>query len=73
MPLSQKNFVICGPEFGLENVGKVALIHQVLYRDKSAGCDYRNHLRICMEHLNFSSCPVYLDAWMRPSLKDDGS
>ena len=26
-PSSQKDYVICGPEFGLENVGKVALIH----------------------------------------------
>lgn len=26
-PSSQKDYIICGPEFGLENVGKVALIH----------------------------------------------
>lgn len=26
-PSSQKDYVICGPEFGLENVGKRALIH----------------------------------------------
>jgi hypothetical protein len=26
-PSSQKNYIICGPEFGLENVGKRALIH----------------------------------------------
>ena len=30
-PSSQKDFIICGPEFGLENVGCVALIHQALY------------------------------------------
>ena len=29
-PSSQKDYVICGEEFGLENVGKVALIHRVL-------------------------------------------
>lgn len=26
-PSSQKDFIICGPEFGLDNLGKVALIH----------------------------------------------
>jgi hypothetical protein len=26
-PSSQKDYIICGPEFGIENVGKVALIH----------------------------------------------
>jgi hypothetical protein len=29
-PSSCKNYIICGPEFGLENVGKVALIHCAL-------------------------------------------
>jgi hypothetical protein len=36
--------VICGPEFGIENVGKVALIHRALYGGKSAGRDFKNHL-----------------------------
>ena len=36
-PSSQKDYVICGPEFGLENVGKVALIQSALYGGKSAG------------------------------------
>ena len=42
-PSSQKDYIICGPEFGLENVGKVALIHRALYGGKSAGRDFRNH------------------------------
>ena len=36
-PSSQKDYIICGPEFGLENIGKVALIHRALYGGKSAG------------------------------------
>ena len=36
-PSSQKDFIICGPEFGLENVGRVALIHRALYGGKAAG------------------------------------
>ena len=44
-PLSQKHYVICGAEFGLENVGKVALIRRALYGGKSDRRDFRNNLR----------------------------
>ena len=64
---------MCGPEFGLENVGKAALIHRALYGGKTAGRDFRNHLRACMWHLGFMSCPADPDVWMRPALKADGS
>jgi hypothetical protein len=43
-PSSQKDYIHCGPEFGIDNVGKVALIHRALYGGKSAGKDFRNHL-----------------------------
>lgn len=46
-PSSKKHYIICGPEFGVENVGQVALIHQALYGGKTAGRDFRNHLRSC--------------------------
>ena len=72
-PSSQKDYIICGPEFGLENVGKVALIQRALYGGKSAGKDFRNHLRSCMLHLEFESCPADPDVWMRPARKADGS
>jgi hypothetical protein len=72
-PSSQKDYIVCGPEFGLENVGKVALIHRALYGGKSAGRDFRNHLRSCMRHLDFVSCPADPDVWMRPALKSDGT
>ena len=42
-PSSQKDFIICGEEFGLENVGKVALIHWALYGGKKAGRKFSNH------------------------------
>ena len=72
-PSSQKDYIICGPEFGLENVGRVALIHRALYGGKTAGRDFRNHLRSCMRHLDFISCPADPDVWMRPAKKSDGS
>ena len=40
---------------------------------KPSGKDFRNHLRSCMQFLNFTSCPADPDAWMRPAIKSDGS
>ena len=72
-PSSQKDYIVCGPEFGLENVGRTALIHRALYGGKTAGRDFRNHLRSCMRHLSFKSCPADPDVWMRPAKKSDGT
>ena len=72
-PTSQKNYIICGPEFGIENVGKVAIMHRAVYGGKTSGRDFRNHLRSCMHHLKFSSCPADPDVWMRPAIRSDGS
>ena len=49
-PSSQKHYIICGPEFGHENIGKKALIKRALYGGKTAGRDFRNNLRECMKH-----------------------
>ena len=35
-PTSQKHYIICGPEFGMENVGKVAIMHKVVYGGKTS-------------------------------------
>jgi hypothetical protein len=72
-PSSQKDYIFCGPEFGIENVGKVALIRRALYGGKSAGKACRNHLRSCMRHLDFTSCLADPDVWMRPAKRSDGS
>ena len=72
-PTSQKHYIICGPEFGMENVGKVAIMHRAVYGGKTSGRDFRNHLRSCMEFINFTSCPADPDVWMRPAIKSDGT
>lgn len=72
-PSSEKHYIICGIEFGLEHVGKVALIRRALYGGKSSGADFWKHLRSCMNHLGFKSCRGDPDIWMRPAQKDDGS
>jgi hypothetical protein len=69
----RKDYIICGPEFGVENEGKVALIHRAIYGGKSAGRDFRNHLRSCMHHIAFKSCPADPDVWMRSAIKSDGT
>eukprot|EP00957_Ditylum_brightwellii_P092857 7069095-Ditylum_brightwellii.AAC.1 len=73
VPSSQKHYIVCGAEFGLENVGRQALIMKALYGGKSAGKDFCNHLRECMRHLGFVSCPTDPDVWMRPAIHSDGS
>ena len=72
-PSSQKDYIICGPEFGIENTGGTALIHRALYSGKVAGRDFRNHLHSCMEFLNFKSCLADPDVWMRPQLRVMGT
>ena len=36
-PSSEKHFIYCGEEFGIEHVGSVALIRRALYGEKAAG------------------------------------
>ena len=72
-PTSQKHYIICGQEFGIENDGKVAIIHRAVYGGKTSRRDFRNHLRSCMQFLNFTSCPADPDVGMRPAIKSDGS
>ena len=72
-PASERHYIICGPEFGIENIGRVALIKRALYGGKSAGHDFWVHLRSCMEFLGFDSCKADPDLWMRPKVKSDGS
>jgi hypothetical protein len=71
-PTSVKHYIICGREFGLEHEGKRALIVRALYGGKTAGRDFRNHLRDCMDTLKFQPCLADPDVWMRPSCKDGG-
>ena len=70
---SQKEYIICRPEFGVENIGQTALIHCALYGVMAAGRDFRNHLCSYMELLNFKLCLADPDVWMRPVIKSNGN
>ena len=71
-PSSEKHCVMCGPEFGLENIGKRALIIRALYGGKSAGADYWRHVRAAMTEMGFHSCKADPDVWLRPGVTADG-
>ena len=71
-PSSEKDYIIYGPEFGLENVGKVALIKRALYGGKVAGRDFWHHLRSCMDFLGFVSCLGDPNVWRRATTKQNG-
>ena len=45
---SQKHYIICGPEFEMENVCKAAIMHKTVYGGKTSRRDFRNHLRSCI-------------------------
>ena len=45
---------------------------RALYGVKSSGADFRNHLRDCMEHLDFLSCLGDDEVWRRPAFKSNG-
>ena len=73
-PSSEKHYIICGAEFGLENIGKAGLIRRALYGGNSSGADFWKHLCSCMKHLKFNSCKADPDIWMREGAQsNDGS
>ena len=73
-PTSEKHYVVCGPEFGQENVGRHAIITRALYGGKAAGRDYWLFLRKFMQRLGFQSSRGDPDVWFRENKrKSDGS
>ena len=66
-PSTEKHFIVCGQEFGLENEGCVAVIERALYGGKCAGRDYWHHLRKLMNQLGFQSSRADPDVWYRES------
>ena len=72
-PTSEKHYIVCGPEFGEENIGKRALITRSIYGSRVAGRDFWLHFRACMSELGFTSSKGDPDVWFRPATKKDGT
>ena len=73
VPSSQKDYIVCSTEFGIENVVKHALFWRALYGGKSARKDFQNRLRSCIRRLDFASCPANPDVWKRPAKHSNGT
>lgn len=72
-PTSEKNYIVCGPEFGQSMIGRTAILEGSVYGGRVAGRDYWLHLRKCMSSLGFSSSLGDPDVWYRPAVKKDGT
>ena len=72
-PTSEKHFVICGPEFGIDNIGKKAIVTRALYDGKVSERDCWHHLWSCMNFLGFEYSQADPDVWMRESIRKYGS
>ena len=72
-PTSEKHFIICGPEFGIENIGNKALITRDLYGNKFSGRDFWHHFRSCMKFLGFESSYANPEVLIRESVQEDGN
>ena len=71
-PTSEKHFIICGTDFGIENIGKKAIITRSLYGRKAAERDFWYHLKSYMKILDFDSSRADPGVWMRESVRKDG-
>lgn len=71
-PTSEKHYIICGDEFGIEHKGKVAVITKALYGGKYAGRDYWKHMQSLMSFLGFTSCKADSNVWMRKAITEEG-
>ena len=69
-PTTEKHWTIAGPEWGFRK-GTKMLVVRALYGIKSAGREFRNHLRDCMWTLGYESCPADQDVWMRETKSFD--
>jgi hypothetical protein len=72
-PSSEKHFIICSEEWGLQNLDKRAIIDRAIYGSRVAGRDFWLHLRTCMEGIDFQSSKGDPDVWYRAATKSDGT
>jgi Reverse transcriptase (RNA-dependent DNA polymerase) len=70
----EKIYVICGPEFGDQNIGRKAIIVRALYGLKSSGAAWRACLaEVLRDQLGFQPCRANNDVWFRPAQRPDGT
>ena len=63
-PCEEKMWTNLGQEFGVD-AGKSAILTCALYRLKSAGASFGNHIVDCMMTLGYLPCKADLDLWYK--------
>ena len=63
-PCEEKIWTKLGPEFGVD-AGKSPILTCALYRLKSAGTSFGNHVMDCMRTLGYLPCKADLDLWYK--------
>ncbi len=61
----EKVFVRCGPEFGPELEGCIAIIKKSLYGLKSSGAQWHAHFAKTLHTMGFTSTQFDNDVWIR--------
>jgi Reverse transcriptase (RNA-dependent DNA polymerase) len=64
-PCQEKVYTICGREFGIQNIGPIAVIIKAFYGLKTSAYAWREHLSQTLRDTSFWSCLADNDVWMR--------
>jgi hypothetical protein len=68
----EKVHTICGPEFGPQYIGRIAVIHKALYGLKSSGVAWHAKFAGTLCDLQFTSSLADPDVWFRTAIKSNG-
>ena len=61
----EKVFIIAGPEFGDELMGKTLIIHKALYGMKSSSARFHEHLSATLLSMEYKPSKADYDLWMK--------
>jgi hypothetical protein len=72
-PPKEKIYTKCGPEFGPQHEGRLAIIVRALYGLKSSASSWRSFLaQVLEEDLKFKMCKADNDVWFKAAKKTNG-
>jgi hypothetical protein len=69
---AEKVYTTEGKEFGPGKAGRPVLIVRALYRLRSSGKVWREHMASTLRNYGYKSCKADPDVWMWPKTKPDG-
>jgi len=72
-PMREKVHTTCGPEFGQNDHGHIAVITRALYGLKSSGAAWRAMFAGTLQDLGYKSSLADPDVWLRPAIKPNGA